>query len=78
MVTEPELREMLFEAYLNKAVEQFVEEGINPNEVDVESLVISFMECIDDMISVEDDKGSIHFFHPSEEAFSAVFVRDEE
>ena len=78
MVTEPELRQMLLQAYLNKAVEHFVEEGIPPSDVDVEGLVLTVRNMVDEMTSVEDDNGSIHFFHPTEEGFDAVFLGEQE
>ena len=78
MVTEPELRRMLLQAYLNKVVEHFVEEGISPSAVDVEGFVLKVINMVDEMTSVEDDNGNIHFFHPSEEGFDAVFLGEQE
>ena len=55
---------MLLQAYLNKAIDYFVAEGIEPHEVDVDRLVRRIVMMINDMVSVEDAKGNIHFFGP--------------
>ena len=62
--TEPELRTWLVKAYMDKIVEGFVEKGIFPDEVGqetLENILMSVIEMVDKMVSIEDENGNIQF-----------------
>ena len=67
---EPQLRQAIFEAYMEKAIEHFIEEGISPGDVDMPRMIEELGKMVDLMVSVEKEDGSIHFFVPDEEAFT--------
>jgi hypothetical protein len=67
---EPQLRQAIFEAYMEKAIEHFIEEGIRPEDVDMPRMIEELGKMVDLMVSVEKEDGSIHFFVPGQEGFA--------